>query len=349
MDVAVRLLRRAEHPQQQQAASVQPVDERAVDPERGHHGRQRVERRRSRVLQCQRLRHQLAEDHLRGGEHQQHDDRRRGLRRQRLEAAEAGQLRREPDGERGLRVGAEAQARDGDADLARGDVAIERGRCPQPRQQPARERVAVRRHLPQAALADADGRELRRHVDGVDQDEGRRDEDGHEDHEGQRCTNSGRVGRCRETGRELEGQRRDLRRALQVDLLPVVAGAVVVAVEAGEEVDGRDAPRLERGIVAASRARPVTLDAEAAQPLSRAFEVGFDRRRVLETAHVHAAAGPPHHVEVEHGDGVGHRHRRAFHVVRRPQQPALLSRERDEHDGAREALALGGSLPARFR
>src|SRR6185503_12562640 len=100
----------------------------------------------------------------------------------------------------------------------------------------------------------------------------------------------------REPGRELERERRDLRRALAVDLLPVVAGAMVVAVEAGEEVDGGNLARLEVGVVASTGPGALPLDAQAAEPLARRSQILLDRRRVLEPAHIDAAARPAHHV-----------------------------------------------------
>src|SRR5687768_9656275 len=55
----------------------------------------------------------------------------------------------------------------------------------------------------------------------------------------------------RQPRRELESKCRDLTDAAGVDFLPVVARAVIVRVEAGEEINRRHAPGDERRIVAA--------------------------------------------------------------------------------------------------
>ena len=65
VDVTVPLMRGAHEPQQEQAGAVQQLDERPVHPERPQHRDERVERGLGRVLERQRLRDQLGEDHLR--------------------------------------------------------------------------------------------------------------------------------------------------------------------------------------------------------------------------------------------------------------------------------------------
>src|SRR5688500_19195713 len=61
---------------------------------------------------------------------------------------------------------------------------------------------------------------------------------------------------------ELESKFRDLADAACIDLFPVVAGAVIVRVKAGEEVDGRHPPGDERRIVAATGARTLAPHAQ---------------------------------------------------------------------------------------
>ena len=92
--------------------------------------------------------------------------------------ARPGDPRRQRVGDGGLRVGAEHEARDRDADLAGGDVAVERSRPLEDRQQPGREAVALLGQLADAAAAGADGGEFGGDVDGVDEDQRRDDEDG---------------------------------------------------------------------------------------------------------------------------------------------------------------------------
>jgi len=92
--------------------------------------------------------------------------------------ADRCEVRRQPDSERGLRVGTEEQARQRDANLAGPDVPVTRRGRLQHRKQPGGEGVAVRGHLLDAGAADADGRKFRRDVHGVDQDQGRADQDG---------------------------------------------------------------------------------------------------------------------------------------------------------------------------
>ena len=107
------------------------------------------------------------------GQRQQHDRRGRGLRGELLQTAQRREVRRQPHGERRLRVRAEDQARERDADLAGGDVAIERLGRLEHRQQPGGERIAVGGQLLDAAAPDADGGELGGDVQGVDEDQRR--------------------------------------------------------------------------------------------------------------------------------------------------------------------------------
>ena len=69
--------------------SVQPRDERPVEPQRRRHRDDGVERRLRRVLERERLRDQLREDHLRDRQQQQDDDDGRRLRGDLLEARPA--------------------------------------------------------------------------------------------------------------------------------------------------------------------------------------------------------------------------------------------------------------------
>ena len=59
VDVAMRCERRAQQPQEQSAGAVEHDDEGPIDPERAQHRDQRVERRLRRILQRERLRHEL--------------------------------------------------------------------------------------------------------------------------------------------------------------------------------------------------------------------------------------------------------------------------------------------------
>ena len=75
-------------------------------------------------------------------------------------------------------VGAEHQAGHRDANLARGDVAVEQFGLFEDRRQPRGKGIAALGALLDAASADADGRELSGDVDGVDENQRRGDEDG---------------------------------------------------------------------------------------------------------------------------------------------------------------------------
>ena len=137
-------------------------------------------RRAGRVLERERLRHELADDHRERGEREQ-DDRRRGrLGRVGIQAGNRLQQRRERRRERRLSVGAEDQARERDADLRDRDVAIELVRVLDDRQDPGGQGVAVLRQPPQPAAAGADGGELRGHVQARQQDEKDNDERCHQ-------------------------------------------------------------------------------------------------------------------------------------------------------------------------
>ncbi len=73
--------------------------------------------------------------------------------------------------DRGLGVGAENQAGEGDADLRGGDVAVERVRVLEDGQHPGREGVAVLGQPSQPAPARAHDGELRRHEQRRQQDQ----------------------------------------------------------------------------------------------------------------------------------------------------------------------------------
>ena len=167
-----------------QARAVEPLDERPVQPQRRHHRDQRVERGLGRVLERQRLGHELREDDLRHGQDEQHHRRGRRLRRDALQPAPLDEEGLHPHRNRALRERAEHEAGERDADLAGGDVAIEIRRRLDQRQQPRRERVPVVGQLLDAAAPHADRGELRADVDGVDEDQRRDNEDGRKDHVG---------------------------------------------------------------------------------------------------------------------------------------------------------------------
>ena len=151
------------------------------------------------------------------------------------------------------------------------------------------------------------------------------------------------VGPRRDARGELQRQRGHARGAGRVDLVPVVAGPVIVGVEAGEEVDRGDAvaagswsrrcvPRP--ALRARPRQCPLPLQLQASRPRATAPSRGrcvwtlpFDR---------------PDHVEVEHRDGLVQRDRRVAGVVRGAEQAAFLAGKRDEHQRARKARAIGG-------
>ena len=80
----------------------------------------------------------------------------------------------------GARIGAENQAGERDADLRGGDVAVERGRRLEDRQQARRERTAVLRQPSQPAAAGADRRELGRHIQRGERDEQQDDARSHQ-------------------------------------------------------------------------------------------------------------------------------------------------------------------------
>ena len=74
------------------------------------------------------------------------------------------QHRRQRSGNARFGIRAEHEARDGDPDLAGGNVAIERGRRLEDRHQPAGEAVALLGQLADPASAGADGGEFGGHV-----------------------------------------------------------------------------------------------------------------------------------------------------------------------------------------
>ena len=157
--------------QQQVAAAVEEVDrprERALGPLHRDDG---PHRRPRRVLQRERFGYQLADDHRQGREDEEDDNRGGGLGGLGLEAAHPLNQGGETGRDRGLGVGAENQAREGDADLGGSDVAIERVRVFEDRQHPRRERVAVLGQPSQPAPARAHDGELRRHEQRRQQDQ----------------------------------------------------------------------------------------------------------------------------------------------------------------------------------
>ena len=137
-------------------------------------------RRAGRVLERERLRHELADDHREHGQREQ-DDRRRGrLRRISVQAGNRLQQRPERRRERRLSVGAKNQAGKSDADLRDRDVAIQLVRVLDDRQDAGGQGVAVLREAPQPAAAGADGRELRGHVQARQKDQEEDDERCHQ-------------------------------------------------------------------------------------------------------------------------------------------------------------------------
>jgi hypothetical protein len=144
------------------------------------HRHHRVDRGGRRVLQRERLRDELADQHLQ--DRQRDEDEAGGdrLRGDLLQAAEALEQRNERDRERGLGEGPEDQAGERDADLRDGDVTVQLSRRLDDRQQPSREPVALLREGPQAAAPHADGCKFGRHVESGRQDEDRRNEGGND-------------------------------------------------------------------------------------------------------------------------------------------------------------------------
>ena len=88
-----------------------------------------------------------------------------------LEPTDALDERGDARRDRGLGVGAENQAGEGDADLRGGDVAVERVRVFEDGQNPGGERVSVLGQPAQPAPARAHGGELRRHEQRRQQDQ----------------------------------------------------------------------------------------------------------------------------------------------------------------------------------
>ena len=88
-----------------------------------------------------------------------------------LQASHALDQGSEPGRDRGLGVGAENEAGEGDADLRGGNVAIERVRVLEDRQHPRREGIAVLGQPSQPAPARAHDGELRRHEQRRQQDQ----------------------------------------------------------------------------------------------------------------------------------------------------------------------------------
>ena len=171
VDVAMAGGRNAHQLQQQHAASVEQVNRAREDADRPLHRSQCEEGGLGRHLQRERLGHELADDHGKGGEEDQHRDRGGRLCRHGVDVAEALEPRCQPRRERRLSIRAEDQARERDANLRGRDVAIELTRILDDREQAAGQRVAVLRHPPQAAATHADRRELSRHVEGREQDQ----------------------------------------------------------------------------------------------------------------------------------------------------------------------------------
>ncbi len=161
----------AKEPEQQDTGAVQQRDGAREDAKRPLHRQDGEERRLGRLGEGERLRHQLAGDDRQGGQEEQHGERRGRVRGVGIDAAEALDPRAEGRGERRLTVRAQDQARQGNADLRRGDVPIEGVAVFDDRQEACRERVAVLGQSPQAAAADAHGGKFSRDVQGREQNQ----------------------------------------------------------------------------------------------------------------------------------------------------------------------------------
>src|SRR5262245_37640571 len=91
-----------------------------------------------------------------------------------------------------------------------------------------------------------------------------------------RCNELGAIVPRGDPGCQLESERGDVADAAGVDLLPIVAGAVIVGVETGEEVDRRNPLGDERRVVTAPGARPLAAHAQlVAARRARGLKVGF--------------------------------------------------------------------------
>ena len=111
------------------------------------------------------------------------------------------------------------------------------------------------------------------------------------------------LGGLRNARGEFEGERRDSRRSLLVDLVPVVGWPVIVGVESGKEINRRHSRVKEGRVVASPCARSRLFDFEPPGRLCGRHEVGLQVAGV-EPADVHGPACSTDHIEVQHRDRI---------------------------------------------
>ena len=147
----------AEQLQQEDAAAVEQRDRRSEEPLRPLHRQHCQDRHARRILQRERLGHELAENH---GEHRQHEEDDHGRCREggvRIEPRDSRDKWSQAYVEAALRVGAEDQAGEGDPDLRSCNVAVEGLRALEHGEDPRSQDVAILREPPQPAPPRADG------------------------------------------------------------------------------------------------------------------------------------------------------------------------------------------------
>ena len=180
MDVPMARARDAEGPQDQIAAAVEDRDQPRVGPQRPLHGDDGVDQRLRRILQRDRLRHQLADDHGQHREHEEDDDRGHLHGGLGVDPAETDESRSGLRREDRLRVGAGHQARQRDADLRGRDVAVELAGVFEDREGPRRQQMPVFGHPAEPAAPGSHRREFSGDVEGREQnqqqDDSRRDQ-----------------------------------------------------------------------------------------------------------------------------------------------------------------------------
>jgi hypothetical protein len=148
-----------------------------------------------------------------------------------------------------------------------------------------------------------------------------------------------------EHGRQLG----DARRALRVEGGRLVLGAVVLLVRAREQMEHRNARRVEAGLVGGTVSIPAPDHLETLCGRGRVQQRVPLGRRLRAQHDELVVAQPAHHVQVDHGHGVRRRRGQGGHEARGSGEPDLLAREEGEHHravrrdaGQGRAHALGG-------
>ncbi len=164
VDVTVTRRRDSQQSENQKPTAVQKTDRPGEETLRPQHRQHRRDGHLGRVLQRQRLGHQLAEDHRQGRQRQQDGDGRRRFSGLLIQIGCAEEKRRDARREGRLSVGTEDQAGKRDTNLGDGNVAVELARIVDDRKNPRGQRMTVFRQSPEPAASNADRGKLSRDI-----------------------------------------------------------------------------------------------------------------------------------------------------------------------------------------